>query len=197
MRRPSTVSQRSQSSCVSVITYHHTFDIVLTNMSCHDLLSYSTFVVIRYWINSHFSDDFLISKSLRCQMASFLNSMRSHPRVQASPRDSRIIRSLMDFFKYQRRYYKGLAEQSLMAEQRSGSCKRASRQEFQRAEEDPSAILNRTESFATKGRDRASTLAGPTLGSMVRELHGNQYTVRFSQCGCKYVEAQTTGSLSL
>ncbi|KAI7832611.1 ras guanine nucleotide exchange factor domain-containing protein [Gamsiella multidivaricata] len=50
-------------------------------------------------------------------MALFLNEMRFHPRVQASARDSRIIRSLMDFFKYQRRLYKGLAEQSLTTEQ--------------------------------------------------------------------------------
>ncbi|KAK3823558.1 MAG: ras guanine nucleotide exchange factor domain-containing protein, partial [Benniella sp.] len=92
-----------------------------------------TFVVFRYWINSHFADDFLTSKSLRFQMASFLNSMRSHPRVQASPRDSRIIRSLMDFFKHQRRYYKNLAEQSVMAEQRSQSEKSNSHQELQGA----------------------------------------------------------------
>jgi hypothetical protein len=71
-----------------------------------------TFVVFRFWINNHFADDFLTSKSLRFQMASFLNEMRFNTRVQESPRDSRIIRNLMDFFKYQRRYYKGLAQQS-------------------------------------------------------------------------------------
>ncbi|KAF9911441.1 hypothetical protein EC991_003697 [Linnemannia zychae] len=75
-----------------------------------------TFVVFRFWINNHFADDFLTSKSLRFQMASFLNEMRFNDRVQASPRDSRIIRNLMDFFKYQRRYYKGLAQQSATAE---------------------------------------------------------------------------------
>ncbi|KAG0292569.1 hypothetical protein BGZ96_003992 [Linnemannia gamsii] len=75
-----------------------------------------TFVVFRFWINNHFADDFLTSKSLRFQMASFLNEMRFNARVQASPRDSRIIRNLMDFFKYQRRYYKGLAQQSATAE---------------------------------------------------------------------------------
>ncbi|KAF9148798.1 hypothetical protein BG015_009457 [Linnemannia schmuckeri] len=69
-----------------------------------------TFVVFRFWINNHFADDFLTSKSLRFQMASFLNEMRFNTRVQASPRDSRIIRNLMDFFKYQRRYYKSLAQ---------------------------------------------------------------------------------------
>ncbi|KAG0226135.1 Guanine nucleotide exchange factor lte1 [Mortierella sp. GBA43] len=90
-----------------------------------------TFVVFRYWINNHFADDFLTSKSLRFQMASFLNSMRSHSRVQASPRDSRIIRSLMDFFKHQRRYYKNLAERSL-AEQKSELGKRDSQQDCQR-----------------------------------------------------------------
>ncbi|OAQ22545.1 ras GEF, partial [Linnemannia elongata AG-77] len=75
-----------------------------------------TFVVFRFWINKHFADDFLTSKSLRFQMASFLNEMRFHTKVQASPRDLRIIRNLMDFFKYQRRYYKGLAQQSATAE---------------------------------------------------------------------------------
>ncbi|KAF9128363.1 hypothetical protein BGW39_005143 [Mortierella sp. 14UC] len=75
-----------------------------------------TFVVFRFWINNHFADDFLTSKSLRFQMASFLNEMRFNGRVQASPRDSRIIRNLMDFFKHQRRYYKGLAQQSATAE---------------------------------------------------------------------------------
>ncbi|KAG0265346.1 hypothetical protein BGZ95_003348 [Linnemannia exigua] len=75
-----------------------------------------TFVVFRFWINNHFADDFLTSKSLRFQMASFLNEMRFNARVQTSPRDSRIIRNLMDFFKYQRRYYKGLAQQSATAE---------------------------------------------------------------------------------
>lgn len=75
-----------------------------------------TFVVFRFWINNHFADDFLTSKSLRFQMASFLNEMRFNTRVQASPRDSRIIRNLMDLFKYQRRYYKGLAQQSATAE---------------------------------------------------------------------------------
>ncbi|KAF9962916.1 Guanine nucleotide exchange factor lte1, partial [Modicella reniformis] len=88
-----------------------------------------TFVVFRYWINNHFADDFLTSKSLRFQMASFLNNMRSHPRVQSSARDARIIRSLMEFFKQQRRYYKSLAKQSLIAEQRSGSGKRDSQQD--------------------------------------------------------------------
>jgi hypothetical protein len=74
-------------------------------------------VVFRFWINNHFADDFLTSKSLRFQMALFLNKMRLHPRVQASPRDSRIIRSLMEFCKSQRRFYKGLAEQRLSANQ--------------------------------------------------------------------------------
>lgn len=73
-------------------------------------------MVFRFWINNHFADDFLTSKSLRFQMASFLNEMRFNTRVQASPRDSRIIRNLMDFFKYQRRYYKSLAQQSATAE---------------------------------------------------------------------------------
>ncbi|KAF9132027.1 hypothetical protein BGX30_012807 [Mortierella sp. GBA39] len=75
-----------------------------------------TFVVFKFWINNHFADDFLTSKSLRFQMASFLNEMRFNTKVQASPRDSRIIRNLMEFFKYQRRYYKGLAQQSATAE---------------------------------------------------------------------------------
>ncbi|KAF8942289.1 hypothetical protein BGZ47_006635 [Haplosporangium gracile] len=78
-----------------------------------------TFVVFRFWINNHFADDFLTSKSLRFQMASFLNEMRFNTMVQASPRDSRIIRNLMDFFKYQRRYYKSLAQHNATVEKES------------------------------------------------------------------------------
>ncbi|KAF9184919.1 hypothetical protein BGZ51_003042 [Haplosporangium sp. Z 767] len=78
-----------------------------------------TFVVLRYWINNHFADDFLTSKSLRFQMAFFLNEMRFHPSVQSSSRDRRIIIHLTDFFKQQRRYYKALAQQSMLME-----CKR-------------------------------------------------------------------------
>ncbi|KAF9289215.1 hypothetical protein BGZ68_009814 [Mortierella alpina] len=77
-----------------------------------------TFVVLRYWIKEHFADDFLTSKSLRFQMASFLNQMRSHPSVKASSLDARIIRYLMDFFKHQRKVYKSLAQQSLDTEQK-------------------------------------------------------------------------------
>ncbi|KAK3844601.1 MAG: ras guanine nucleotide exchange factor domain-containing protein, partial [Linnemannia gamsii] len=79
-----------------------------------------TFVVFRFWINNHFADDFLTSKSLRFQMASFLNEMRFNATVQTSPRDSRIIRNLMDFFKHQRRYYKGLAQQRSSSQPNSG-----------------------------------------------------------------------------
>ncbi|GJJ74854.1 hypothetical protein EMPS_07212 [Entomortierella parvispora] len=80
-----------------------------------------TFVVFRHWINNHFEDDFLTSKSLRFQMASFLNQMRFNHKVQTSARDSRIIRNLMDFFKQQRRHYKALAEESFAAEQAAKS----------------------------------------------------------------------------
>lgn len=76
-----------------------------------------TFVVFRHWINNHFEDDFLTSKSLRFQMALFLNEMRFNHKVQTSARDSRIIRNLMDFFKQQRRHYKALAEEGFAAEQ--------------------------------------------------------------------------------
>ncbi|KAF9990525.1 Guanine nucleotide exchange factor lte1 [Mortierella antarctica] len=75
-----------------------------------------TFVVLRYWIKEHFADDFLTSKSLRFQMASFLNQMRFHPSVKVSSLDARIIRYLMDFFKHQRKVYKSLAQQSLDTE---------------------------------------------------------------------------------
>ncbi|KAG0261149.1 hypothetical protein BG011_001313 [Mortierella polycephala] len=77
-----------------------------------------TFVVLRYWINNHFADDFLTSKSLRFQMAFFLNEMRFHPNVQSSSRDRRIIIHLTDFFKQQRRYYKTLAQQSMSMERK-------------------------------------------------------------------------------
>lgn len=49
-------------------------------------------------------------------MALFLNEMRFNSKVQASARDSRIIRNLMEFFKSQRRHYKILAEESFSAE---------------------------------------------------------------------------------
>ncbi|KAF9385481.1 hypothetical protein CPC16_007969 [Podila verticillata] len=146
-----------------------------------------TFVVFRYWINNHFADDFLTSKSLRFQMASFLNEMRFHPKVQASQRDSRIIRNLMDFFKYQRRLFKSLAQQSLSAE--------LSQQQMHHSEIHSSATKSRkhsvdsnqfvgsplsaktTKSDVTtssppkpiKSRHRASTLAGTTSRSIVGE----------------------------
>ncbi|KAG0203492.1 hypothetical protein BGX28_004245 [Mortierella sp. GBA30] len=85
-----------------------------------------TFVVLRYWIKEHFVDDFLTSKSLRFQMASFLNEMRFHPCIKASALDARIIRYLMEFFKHQRRYYKKLAQQSLDTEQERGDQARPS-----------------------------------------------------------------------
>ncbi|KAG0056020.1 hypothetical protein BGZ83_006633 [Gryganskiella cystojenkinii] len=75
-----------------------------------------TFAVLRHWIKTHFADDFLTSKSLRFQMALFLNEMRFNAKVQGSTRDARIIKSLMELFKAQRRHYKALAEESLAAE---------------------------------------------------------------------------------
>ncbi|KAI1318318.1 hypothetical protein EDD11_006831 [Mortierella claussenii] len=75
-----------------------------------------TFVVFRYWINNHFTDDFLTSQSLRFQMGSFLNGMCFNPRIQASARDSRIIRNLAGLFKQHRKYYKDLAERILARE---------------------------------------------------------------------------------
>ncbi|KAF8983771.1 hypothetical protein BGZ46_009564 [Entomortierella lignicola] len=77
-----------------------------------------TFVVIRYWINKHFEDDFLPSKALRFQMESFLREVRSNPKVQSSDFDSRIIHSLSDFYKRQRRDYKAMAERRLLEGQR-------------------------------------------------------------------------------
>ncbi|KAF9959721.1 hypothetical protein BGZ72_008968 [Mortierella alpina] len=92
-----------------------------------------TFVVLRYWIKEHFADDFLTSKSLRFQMASFLNQMRFHPSVKASSLDARIIRYLMDFFKHQRKVYKNLAQQSLDTEQKQSELI----SHAQKADEDP------------------------------------------------------------
>ncbi|KAG0334827.1 hypothetical protein BG000_008023 [Podila horticola] len=147
-----------------------------------------TFVVFRYWINNHFADDFLTSKSLRFQMASFLNEMRFHPNVQASQRDSRIIRNLMDFFKYQRRLFKSLAQQSLSAELSQLQMHQSELLQFSAAEnrkqsvdsnhmmESPlsakttkSDVTTPTPPKPIKSRHRASTLAGTTSRSIVGE----------------------------
>ncbi|KAG0019515.1 hypothetical protein BGZ81_009688 [Podila clonocystis] len=147
-----------------------------------------TFVVFRYWINNHFADDFLTSKSLRFQMASFLNEMRFHPEVQASQRDSRIIRNLMDFFKYQRRLFKGLAQQSLSAElsqlqmhqsdlqHSSAAGNRKQSVDSSHMVESPlsakttkSDLTTATPPKPIKSRHRASTLAGTTSRSIVGE----------------------------
>ncbi|KAF9333217.1 hypothetical protein BG006_003890 [Podila minutissima] len=150
-----------------------------------------TFVVFRYWINNHFADDFLTSKSLRFQMASFLNEMRFNAKVQASQRDSRIIRNLMDFFKYQRRLFKSLAQQSLSAELSQLQMYQSELQQSSAAESRKQSVdLNHmvdsplsaktTKSDVTtptppkpiKSRHRASTLAGTTSRSIVSEAIG-------------------------
>ncbi|ORZ28830.1 ras guanine nucleotide exchange factor domain-containing protein, partial [Lobosporangium transversale] len=76
-----------------------------------------TLAVFRHWVDNHFADDFLTSKLLRFKLASFLNGMRSHPKVEASVEDSKTIQSLIEFFKRRRQYHKGLVKQSLMIEQ--------------------------------------------------------------------------------
>ncbi|KAG0313771.1 hypothetical protein BGZ99_008593 [Dissophora globulifera] len=138
-----------------------------------------TFVVIRYWINNYFADDFSTSKSLRFQMASFLDAMRSNPHVQASARDSRIIRNLTELFKYQRKYHRGLAKQSMAADEHNDNTDNDERRtaEVERLEvstihrhPEPAVIglecgaVLRTVHPTTpvKGRHRASTLAGTT-----------------------------------
>ncbi|KAF9100866.1 hypothetical protein BGX27_000220 [Mortierella sp. AM989] len=166
-----------------------------------------TFVVIRYWINKHFEDDFLPSKALRFQMESFLREMRSNPRVQASSIDGRIILILSDLYKRQRRDYKAFAEQKLIEDQRHRFTQRTDQEAIQLDQgysesEDAkvseierlgvSAIRGHTEYSVTKpassdiagtaaarrsetpikGRHRASTLAGVTSRSMVREPQG-------------------------
>ncbi|KAF9398295.1 hypothetical protein BGX21_007975 [Mortierella sp. AD011] len=161
-----------------------------------------TFVVIRYWINKHFEDDFLPSKALRFQMESFLREVRSNPRVQTSAVDSRIILGLSDFYKRQRQIYKALAERALMTENRYDSRNKVNQgishpdlgytesgdmkvSEVERL--DVSATHSNIEPLATKttlsdvtgtkspikGRNRASTLASITAKSMVREAHGS------------------------
>ncbi|KAF9361805.1 Guanine nucleotide exchange factor lte1 [Mortierella sp. AD094] len=161
-----------------------------------------TFVVIRYWINKHFEDDFLPSKALRFQMESFLREVRSNPRVQTSAVDSRIILSLSDFYKRQRRDYKALAERVMMDEQKHDPRHKMgqgiSHSDLGYSESDDmkvaeverlgvSAIRSHIEPLTAKtassdvagtklpikGRNRASTLASTTSRSMVREAHGS------------------------
>lgn len=121
-------------------------------------------------------------------MASFLNEMRFHPDVQASQRDSRIIRNLMDFFKYQRRLFKSLAQQSLSAElsqlqmhqsellQSSAAENRKQSVDSNHMMESPlsakttkSDVTTPTPPKPIKSRHRASTLAGTTSRSIVGE----------------------------
>lgn len=64
---------------------------------------YSTFVVIRHWLTHYWDHDFSKSRTLRFILSTFLSELRSHPTILGSPRDARIIKSLRNLFKRQRK----------------------------------------------------------------------------------------------
>ncbi|KAI7899637.1 ras guanine nucleotide exchange factor domain-containing protein [Cokeromyces recurvatus] len=71
----------------------------------HRLIRIRTFVVIRHWLTHYWSYDFVTSKTLRFILCTFLTQLQTHPVIHASPRDERIIKSLRNIVKRQRKAY--------------------------------------------------------------------------------------------
>ncbi|KAI8068346.1 ras guanine nucleotide exchange factor domain-containing protein [Gongronella butleri] len=69
------------------------------------LVRIRTFVVLRYWIGHYWEHDFMVSRSLRFMLCTFLSKVRDHPLMQTSPRDERIIRQLRHLLKVQKKQF--------------------------------------------------------------------------------------------
>lgn len=59
--------------------------------------------MIRHWLTHYWEHDFSKSRTLRFILSTFLSELRSHPTILGSPRDARIIKSLRNLFKRQRK----------------------------------------------------------------------------------------------
>ncbi|KAI8097061.1 ras guanine nucleotide exchange factor domain-containing protein [Halteromyces radiatus] len=69
------------------------------------LVRIRTFVVLRYWITHYWEHDFIMSRTLRFMLCTFLSQLRTHPVILNSPRDARIIKNLRNILKRQRKLY--------------------------------------------------------------------------------------------
>ncbi|KAI9258773.1 ras guanine nucleotide exchange factor domain-containing protein [Phascolomyces articulosus] len=69
------------------------------------LVRIRTFVVIRHWLTHYWVHDFVPSRTLRFMLCTFLSQLRNHPIILSSPRDARIIKSLRNVLKRQRKLY--------------------------------------------------------------------------------------------
>ncbi|CAO3630048.1 unnamed protein product [Cunninghamella blakesleeana] len=78
---------------------------LLDNSDDRRLIRIRTFVVIRYWLTHYWEHDFMVSRTLRFMLCTFLSQLRSHPTILNSPRDENIIRNLRNVLKRQRKLY--------------------------------------------------------------------------------------------
>ncbi|KAI9494208.1 ras guanine nucleotide exchange factor domain-containing protein [Zychaea mexicana] len=69
------------------------------------LVRIRTFVVIRHWLTHYWAHDFVPSRTLRFMLCTFLSQLRTHPIILSSPRDARIIKSLRNVLKRQRKLH--------------------------------------------------------------------------------------------
>ncbi|ORZ05985.1 ras guanine nucleotide exchange factor domain-containing protein [Absidia repens] len=76
------------------------------------LVRIRTFVVLRYWLTHYWDHDFATSRTLRFMLCTFLSQLRTHPAILASPRDARIIKSLRNLLKRQRKLFCNKLESS-------------------------------------------------------------------------------------
>ncbi|ORX43858.1 ras GEF [Hesseltinella vesiculosa] len=77
------------------------------------LVRIRTFVVLRYWISHYWEHDFKDARPLRFMLCTFLSKVRSHPLIQTSPRDDRIVHQLRHLLKLQKKKYHSPSHGSL------------------------------------------------------------------------------------
>ncbi|CAG8483477.1 3669_t:CDS:10 [Funneliformis caledonium] len=64
-----------------------------------------TFVTLRHWLLNYFAYDFVPCRALRSKLISYLNYLPSHPLVQNSPHDQRIVHGLKRVIRRLKRIY--------------------------------------------------------------------------------------------
>ncbi|KAG0230018.1 hypothetical protein BGW42_001181 [Actinomortierella wolfii] len=88
-----------------------------------------TFVTLRHWLLNYFGHDFMTSKELRKTLTSYLNSLPSHPRIAASPRDQRIVKELKKYtHSLKKIHYRNIAQQRLERKSRRDALRQQRRQ---------------------------------------------------------------------
>src|SRR4051812_1931367 len=66
---------------------------------------FRTFVTLRHWLLNYFAYDFVPCRALRSKLISYLNYLPSHPLVQNSPHDQRIVHGLKRVIRRLKRIY--------------------------------------------------------------------------------------------